>query len=330
VIAPQRGAVLGVGGIAKQSHLPGFLRGEGVAERLRIVATVDDRAAGVEGIPHFPDRHRLADLDLDFIDICTPTASHVDLTLWGLESGYDVLCEKPVALTGREVALIRAAAGSGRIVMPCHQYRYNPAWIQLRTWLAAGAIGEWHLAEFHVYRMAADAGAGPTAQPWRGRRTEARGGILLDHGTHLIYQLLDVAGLPRLVQSWSGRLRHLRYDVEDTTHLLLEFDDRLATIFLTWAADRRETRIRFTGTDGSIEWTGGQLRLQGRHGPIEMDFSAELDKSSYFRWFARLFHEFGDRIDHGDGTLPLEDIARVTRVLEAAYGAHANGCRAAV
>ena len=132
------------------------------------------------------------------------------------------------------------------------------------------------------------------------------------------------------MQSWGGRLRHLRYDVEDTAQLLLEFEGRLATIFLTWASDRRETRIRFTGSDGSIEWTGGKLRLEGRHGPLEMDFSAELDKSSYFRWFAKLFHEFGDRINHGDGHSPLEDIARVTRVLEAAYGAHANGCRSAV
>ncbi len=330
MIGPRRGAVLGLGGVARQSHLPGFLRGEGVPERLRIVATVDDHATGVEGIPHFARRDRLADLELDFIDICTPTASHVDLTLWGLEAGYDVLCEKPVALTAGEVAQIRAAAGSRRIVMPCHQYRYNPAWMQLRAWLEAGAIGAWHLAEFHVYRMAADAGTDRSAQPWRGRRTEARGGILLDHGTHLIYQLLDVAGLPRLVQSWGGRLRHLGYDVEDTAQLLLEFEGRLATIFLTWAADRRETRIRFTGSDGSIEWTGGRLRLQGRHGPLEMDFTAELDKSSYFRWFARLFHEFDDRIHHGDGNPPLEDIARVTRVLEAAYGAHANGCRAAV
>ena len=330
MITPRRGAVLGLGGVARQSHLPGFFQGEGVSDRLRIVATVDDRAPGLEGIPHFSDRRRLADLDLDFIDICTPTASHVDLTLWGLESGYDVLCEKPVALTGAEVARIRAAAGGRRVVMPCHQYRYNPAWMQLREWLDAGAIGDWHLAEFQVYRLAADGGLGQSSEPWRGRRTEARGGILLDHGTHLIYLLLDVAGLPRTVQSWGGQLRHLQYDVEDTAQVLLEFDGRLATIFLTWAADRRETRIRFTGSDGSIEWTGGLLRLHGRNGPLEIDFSAELDKSSYFRWFARLFHEFDDRITHGDATPPLEDIARVTRVLEAAYGAHANGCRAAV
>lgn len=60
-----------------------------------------------------------------------------------------------------------------------------------------------------------------------------------------------------------------------------------------------------------------------------IDFAPELGKSSYFRWFASLFHQFGDRSERGDGIPPLEDIARVTRVLEAVYGAHANGCRVA-
>jgi predicted dehydrogenase len=213
--------------------------------------------------------------------------------------------------------------------MACHQYRYNPAWEQIRSWLDAGAIGEWHLAEFRVHRMAADAGAA-AGTPWRGSRAAARGGILLDHGTHLIYQLLDVAGMPTSVQAWTGRLRHHGYDVEDSAHLLLEFGDRVGLFFLTWASDRRETTIRLTGSDGSIEWSGGRLRLSGRHETVERDMSAELDKASYYRWFARLFHEFADRVERGDGHTSLEDIARVTQVLEAAYGAHASGCRVAL
>lgn len=58
--------------------------------------------------------------------------------------------------------------------------------------------------------------------------------------------------------------------------------------------------------------------------------SAELDKARYYRWFARLFHDFADRVERGDGDPSLEDIARVTQVLEAAYGAHASGCRVAL
>src|ERR1044071_7853356 len=156
---PWRGVLLGVGGVARQAHLPAFLNGHGIADRLQLVATVDAAGGrdGIAGLAHLTRRDELAGLEpIYFIDVCTPTASHLELTLWGLESGCHVLCEKPVALTSHQVKRIAAAAGTaGRVVMGCHQHRFNPAWRKLREWLDAGAIGEWHLAEFQVYRLAA-------------------------------------------------------------------------------------------------------------------------------------------------------------------------------
>src|SRR5207253_2976518 len=90
-----RGALIGAGGIARQSHLPA-LRGA-LRARVDVVALVDT-APGVppvDGIPLLRDHTALSDLGpLDFIDICTPTASHLELTVWGLEQGYHVVCEK--------------------------------------------------------------------------------------------------------------------------------------------------------------------------------------------------------------------------------------------
>src|SRR5258708_34644565 len=99
--------------------------------------------------PLLSRREQLRDLaPLDFIDICTPTASHLELTLWGLEQGYHVVCEKPVALTRGEADRIAAAARtSGRIVMPCHQYRHNPVWMKVKEWLPRRAIRGGHPAE---------------------------------------------------------------------------------------------------------------------------------------------------------------------------------------
>ena len=314
-----RGALIGLGGVAHQSHLPALRLP--AASRLELVAAVDS-APGVvplPGIPLFSDLSGLAGLDVDFVDICTPTASHLELTLRALDQGLHVLCEKPVALSPEEAERIRCAArAANRVVMPCHQYRFNPVWQKVRRWLEEDAIGPWYLAEFDVYRLMADPGAGRTDTPWRGRSADARGGVLLDHGTHLIYQLLDVAGPPSSVRGWAGRLRHAAYDVEDTAHLLLEFPGRLAKMFLTWAAHHRENRIRFIGPRGTIAWTGGQLTLE-RDGTTEtFDHSAELRKEAYAAWFADLFGAFAramDAVDHE----PLNDIARVADVLEAAY-----------
>ena len=326
-----RGVIFGSGGVARQAHLPAFLQAPGVRERVEIVALVDGAGdpASAQGIPHLTHRQQLAAVGpVDFIDICTPTASHVDLILWGLAQGYHVLCEKPVALHRAEVGLISAAAREhGRVVMPCHQYRFNPVWLKVKEWLHEGAIGRWHLAEFAVYRLGADPGAHPRQRPWRGTRAESRGGVVLDHGTHLIYQLLDLAGLPSAVSAWTGRLRHLEYDVEDTASLLFEYPDRVAVMFLTWAARLRENQIRFSGDAGTIEWVGGELRLE-RGGQLErLDFSAELDKSAYPRWFACLFGAFIAAMDGGTSDPYLRDIEQVTAVLELAYEASQTGCK---
>ena len=191
--------------------------------------------------------------------------------------------------------------------------------MHVREWLRDGRIGRWHLAEFAVYRQFADPGSRPTLRPWRGASDASRGGVLLDHGTHLIYQVLDLAGPPETVRCWTSRLVHREYDVEDTAGLVLEYPDRVAVMFLTWAARHRETRLRLVGETGTIEWVGGELRLE-RHGDVErLDFSPELDKASYWRWFARLFEDFIAAMDMRDGEPALEDIASVAAVLELAY-----------
>jgi predicted dehydrogenase len=321
-----RGAILGLGGIARSAHLPAFQSDPDVAARLQIVGIVDEAPSApksFQGIPLLSRADQLQDFGpLDFIDICTPTSSHLDLSLWGLAQGYHVLCEKPVAVNRAEAAQLAAAArAAGRVVMPCHQYRFNPVWRRLKQWLDDGVIGRWYLAEFRVYRLAADPGASTDNVPWRGRRDAGRGGVLLDHGTHLVYELLDVAGPPDSVQAWTGRLRHGGYDVEDTAQILFSYPDRMATMFLTWAARRRETEIRFIGERGSITWSGGMLTLE-RDGQTQVfDHTVDLDKASYSKWFAELFRDFASTLDSGDSARPIADIAQVAAVLEASYAA---------
>jgi len=319
-----RGALIGAGGIARTAHLPGF---EAVAPRIEIVAALDSdpNVGPIDGVPLFRDRPSLlAAGPLDFIDICTPPSSHLPLALWALENGLHVLCEKPVAVTLADAATLTVAArDAGRIVFPCHQYRFNPVWQQIGEWVHDRAIGEWHLAELSVYRLRADGGA----QPWRSQRADSSGGILLDHGTHLLYSLFDLSGAPLTVQAWTGRLLHREYEVEDTAQLLIGFPNRIATMLLTWAAGHRENRVRIIGEHGTIDWHGGRLSLERDGTPRqEFDYTAQLDKRSYAGWFAGLFGAFADAMDRGEADGALADITRVAVVLEAAYESARSGC----
>lgn len=332
-VRPYRGAFIGFGGVARGAHLAGFRHDPGLRGRLEMVAAVDpapEAAAGAD-IPVLRDRADLTQMaPVHFVDVCTPTASHVDATVWALEHGYHVLCEKPAAVTRADAErVVFAATKSNRVVMPCHQYRFNPVWSRMAHWLREGAIGPWHLAELAVYRPHADAGTDRSGRPWRTVAAESAGGILLDHGTHLVYSLLDAAeSEPVAVHAWTGRLRHHQYGVEDTAQLVLEFPGRLATLLLTWAATHRENRVRFIGELGAIDWHDGALQLERVNRPPELfDYAAQLDKTSYPGWFAGLFATFADALDRGAAPEALADIKRVARVLEAAYTSARTGAR---
>jgi predicted dehydrogenase len=323
-VSPFRGALIGAGGIARTAHLPGFLADQ---TRLQIVAALDSAPgiAPLDGLPLYGDRAALlAAQSIDFIDICTPPASHRSLALWALEHGLHVICEKPVATTRADAeTLVAAARAANRIIFPCHQYRFNPVWQQIGEWVRDGAIGHWHLAELSVYRLQADGGA----QPWRAKSGDSQGGILLDHGTHLVYSLLDLGGTPETVQAWTGRLRHRDYEVEDTAQVLIAFPDRLATMFLTWSAGHRENRVRIIGERGTIDWHGGTLSLEREGAPRQdIDYTVQLDKRSYAGWFTELFGAFADAMDRGQADDALDDIVRVASVLDAAYESARTGC----
>lgn len=331
----RRGIVMGAGGVARLAHLPAYTCNDAIAARLQIVRAVDPvvSATALDGLRVATSLgDALSAGTIEFVDICTPTATHRALVLSALERGLHVLCEKPVAITAagaRELAT--AAREADRVLFPCHQYRQNPAWIAMRRWIDEGAIGRWHLAEFHVYRGEADRGAGTAAGagvPWRARKTDSLGGVLLDHGTHLLYLLLDVGGMPVSIQANLSRLGHQNYDVEDTAHLLLDYGDRVATLTLTWAGQERENRIRFIGDQGMVEWVGGVLRLVRRDGMAEtVDYAAQLDKREYAVWMSRLLGQFADAIDRGESDASLVEIERVATLLEAGYRSAAEGCK---
>src|SRR5256886_10410874 len=181
-----RGVLLGLGGIARNGHLPAFQS----ESRLKIVGIVDDAVTTpIDGLPLLSGPEQIAELGpIDFVDVCTPTSSHVALSLWALSQGYHVLCEKPVAVTRAEAAALAAAAKTARrVLVPCHQYRFNPVWRRVKAWLDEELIGRWYLAEVRVYRLPGGNGTDNSTVPWRGPEAHRPGGAAPAHRTHPTY-----------------------------------------------------------------------------------------------------------------------------------------------
>ena len=141
-----RVGVLGAGAWARFAHLPGYKR-DPRCELVAIADPVVERArefAAEFDIPHVYDSHEalIARDDLHLIDVCTPSATHFELSMAALNAGKHVLCEKPVAYdfteTRRAAALARSKGLKTKLGFT---FRYSPAMQYMKTLIDEGFIG---------------------------------------------------------------------------------------------------------------------------------------------------------------------------------------------
>ena len=79
----------------------------------------------------------------DALVIATMDTLHYRQAMKALDVGYDILLEKPIAMTLRECIEIRDKAKKlGKKVVVCHVLRYAPFYNQVKEILDSGAIGE--------------------------------------------------------------------------------------------------------------------------------------------------------------------------------------------
>jgi predicted dehydrogenase len=80
--------------------------------------------------------------DVDVIDICTPTALHLEQTLLAAQAGKHVVCEKPFAQNVDDAQrMIDACKAAGVKLLLAHVLRYFPVYADARARVSAGEIG---------------------------------------------------------------------------------------------------------------------------------------------------------------------------------------------
>lgn len=220
-----RAAVIGCGTIAVV-HLEA-IKNLGGAELVGVCDTDAGRAeeAGrTYGVPWFTGHRELLEaVRPDVVHVCTPHDQHVPVALDCLEAGVNVLLEKPVAATVEEAERLIDAAGRHPElkVGVCLQNRYNAATRAARGLLGSGGLGAvrgasatllWHRGPEYY-----------EARPWRGRKRESGGGVLINQAIHTLDLLEWLLGDVTGVHGHTGRygLDGL-VDVEDTASVLLD------------------------------------------------------------------------------------------------------------
>lgn len=83
--------------------------------------------------------------DLNIIYIASPHSFHVEQAILCLENGRAVLCEKPIALNGRDARrMVDAARQNGVFLMEALWTRFIPATVHAMELVQSGTIGEVH------------------------------------------------------------------------------------------------------------------------------------------------------------------------------------------
>jgi D-galactose 1-dehydrogenase len=129
-----RVAVVGLGKIARDQHIPAITATEGI----ELAATVDPGTA-IDGVTHFATLEKLlaAKKLFDAVALCTPPQARQALASAALKAGKHVLLEKPPGETVSELTpLIAAARQSGRTLFTAWHSRFAPAVEPARSFLA--------------------------------------------------------------------------------------------------------------------------------------------------------------------------------------------------
>lgn len=162
------------------------------------------------GAQVLPDAQALWDSPaVDLVVVATPNSSHAPLARAAIERGLPVVVDKPLAVSSEEAqALVRQAEQAGVLLTVFQNRRWDSDFLTLKRLIESGALGEVLRFEsrFERWRPEADSSS------WRAADADQGGGQLLDLGSHLVDQALQLFGPVSQIYAEVSSLRGLRAD----------------------------------------------------------------------------------------------------------------------
>ena len=319
--------------MAEKGHLPGWRKERRVSLQAVCDPDPERRRRARSLLPnvriHASPRELFASESLDFVDIITPPPCHASLMVEALCRGMHVLCEKPFVATPEELRKVRVLSSRHqRIAFPVHNWKDSPILARAIDWIRKGLIGKVLHSEFHTLRFRPAVGL----TPWRGEKERAGGGgILLDHGWHGIYLLLNFhQERPREVSAWMRPSPSARHLSEHTAHLFVEFPNGTASLFMTWKANRRHNSARIYGDRGLLVVEDDRILLRPHPGRARVGlYRQPLSRGSHHpEWFGPVLDRFLKAIaDRGRADREIEEAALCLEITRRGYLSAREGGR---
>lgn len=284
---------------------------EQVAGKRRALA---EKAASLKTRAYASFDEMVDDPSIDALIIGSINPFHIGQIRRGLAAGKHLLVEKPVVTEIAQVDEIELlAAKHGRVLFPAHNFAYRGAVRQARELITSGALGRLVASSFVVSHGISEA----HANGWRGKKALGTGGTLIDSGHHLVYQSLQLLGMPIALSAFTAKRVLTQMDCEDTAQVSLQYaDGSVAIIMQSWASGCGDMNgIRILGEKGCIQITDA-LYHDGHRLNDDTDYGAS---------FRSLAAAFVGAVRGGPGPVSgLDDVRNTLRITFAAYDSAAR------
>lgn len=306
-----RSAVIGVGNIGTLHA--SILSRSGL---LCAVCDTDEKKLGVyKDLPVYIDYKKMIDEQKpDSVHICTPHYLHAEMTVYALNRGVNVLCEKPLCISSDQLeSVLEAEKRSSAALGVCLQNRYNRETVFVKKYLegrktdfATGVVA-WHrTAEYYA------------SGEWRGKWATEGGGVLINQALHTLDLLGYLCGTPSYVCSTLGNLS-LRgvIEVEDTATVAT---DRFILFATNSAVTDMPVEISIRAGHDLIKMMPGTVLVNGEAQDIGEEKFIPLGKECYGSGHGALIADFYDRLGKGE-KFPIDGAegASSVRMILAAY-----------
>ena len=253
-------AIIGCGSI---SHV--HARALRNMEHAELVAVCDIDSGKMESLSQHADCqvmmttdwHKLCDMDVDVVHICTPHYLHAEMAVELLQHGKAVFMEKPCAISREQFEQLKQADEKhpGNLGF-CFQNRYNDTTQAINKMIKEGLIGDVIGARaFVTWRRDEEY---YSVSDWKGRWNTEGGGVLINQSIHTLDLMLNYLGKPQLVKATMSN-HHLEENiqVEDTVEAWLSFENG--------------KRACFYASNGYVTDAPVILEVQGEQGTITLN-----------------------------------------------------------
>ena len=206
--------IISCGMIANSAHIPAFKH---FSEDYEIAAVCDmneiaaKETAERHGIKSFyaDAKEMLLKEKPDVVSVCVPNCFHKEYTMMAMESGANVLCEKPLAFTYADaLEMFECAKKNGKVLMACQSMRFTPDRLAAKEYIEENGLDDIYYGELSRTRR--------RGIPFWGTfhiKKISCGGAFVDIGVHMLDALLWLMGNPKVKSVYAETMQNHKDEI---------------------------------------------------------------------------------------------------------------------